>query len=310
MSDGVADSAAPEVSEEVTRLAELGRKGTVEFRDPLAPKTFERPAGVPEKFWDPLTGAVNTEALLKSYTELEKLRSQPKQEEVQTPAAEADTPAVEEKPEEDPEEQPEGEAEGEPEGQEDGSDDEAGEENGDEPPALTSAIEAAQAAYAETGELSAEAREPLLAQGISNEQIDFYLQGVKAAEQALYSAAYEAAGGEETYKEAVQWASTNWSEKQIAAFNAATGDPQAIKMVVKGLVSEFREANPGEGRLTNINTGVSRGDVYNDIREFHADLAKADATRDQLARSKAVDKLRRSREAKTIVSNRRQPFGN
>ena len=32
----------------------------------------ERPADVPEKFWDAATGAVRTEALLKSYAELER----------------------------------------------------------------------------------------------------------------------------------------------------------------------------------------------------------------------------------------------
>jgi len=32
----------------------------------------ERPADVPEKFWDAATGTVRTEALLKSYAELER----------------------------------------------------------------------------------------------------------------------------------------------------------------------------------------------------------------------------------------------
>jgi hypothetical protein len=39
---------------------------------PLADAPAERPAGVPEKFWDRESGAVRTEALLKSYLELER----------------------------------------------------------------------------------------------------------------------------------------------------------------------------------------------------------------------------------------------
>lgn len=39
-------------------------------------ETTPRPAEVPEKFWDPATGALRTEALLKSYGELERRLSQ------------------------------------------------------------------------------------------------------------------------------------------------------------------------------------------------------------------------------------------
>jgi hypothetical protein len=39
---------------------------------PPPPEPAERPAGVPEKFWDREAGAIRTEALLKSYVELER----------------------------------------------------------------------------------------------------------------------------------------------------------------------------------------------------------------------------------------------
>jgi hypothetical protein len=41
-----------------------------------APRKAERPADVPEKFWDEAAGAIRVEALLKSYRELEKRLSQ------------------------------------------------------------------------------------------------------------------------------------------------------------------------------------------------------------------------------------------
>ena len=37
-----------------------------------SPSPPARPEGVPEKFWDAAAGALRTDALLKSYTELEK----------------------------------------------------------------------------------------------------------------------------------------------------------------------------------------------------------------------------------------------
>src|SRR5690606_42056982 len=56
LSDLVED-AVPEVAEQATEQAE-------------APA--ERPAGVPEKFWDGDAGQIRTDALLKSYLELER----------------------------------------------------------------------------------------------------------------------------------------------------------------------------------------------------------------------------------------------
>jgi hypothetical protein len=43
--------------------------------------------------------------------------------------------------------------------------------------------------------------------------------------------------------------------------------------------------------------------------EFTQDLDRADQQRDKVARRKAIDKLRRSREAGTVKSERRSPFG-
>jgi hypothetical protein len=43
--------------------------------------------------------------------------------------------------------------------------------------------------------------------------------------------------------------------------------------------------------------------------EFQQDLSKADREFDKVARRKAIDKLRRSRAAGTVKSQRRSPFG-
>ncbi|RUT86780.1 hypothetical protein, partial [Mesorhizobium sp. M7A.T.Ca.US.000.02.2.1] len=59
---------------------------TSEPTGPEAPVQTDRPAHIPEKFWDADTKSVRTEALLQSYGELEKKVGAPK-EEVQTPPA-------------------------------------------------------------------------------------------------------------------------------------------------------------------------------------------------------------------------------
>lgn len=304
MPDGVENSAEVQVSEETQRLAELGRSGTLPPVDPLAPPLSEtpRPAHIPEKFWDKVKGEVRLEEMAKSYAELEsKIGQKPAEEKPEGEAEEKPEGETEAKPEGETEEQPEGEAEEKPEGE------------GDEPAPLvpTDVLTAAQAAFAEKGELDADARAPLHAVGVTDEQIDFYIAGVKALEASIWTAAEEAAGSIADLEAARQWAAANWSEKKIAAYDSQTGDVETVGDAVRTLMADYRKANPGEGRLTNLNGAPVKGDVYTDIKDFHKDLADADAVRDQAARKAAIDKMRRSRQAKSLKNTpRRQPFGN
>lgn len=310
MTEGVEETVeTPSVSEETQRLAELGRTGVVEHRDPNLPKLSEtpRPAHIPEKFWDPVEGVIRVEELAKSYTELEKMKAPKASEETTEESTEETSEEATEEVEETPEEATE-ETEEETEG---------GEEEEEEQPApdptevVTSAVEAAANAYRETGEVGAEQREALNKVGISNEQIDRYIAGVKAEEAALWGAAEEVAGDMDTLQAAREWAAEHWSEKKIAAFDAQTGDVETVRDAVETLMKDYRKAVPSEGTLTNKTSGMTRGDVYTDVKDFHKDLAEADRIGDKKARKAAVDKMRRSRAAKTIKSGpRRQPFGN
>lgn len=283
-------------------------KGAVEHRDPNLPKLHPAPEGIPEKFWDPVEGKMRTDDLLKSYSELEKKIGQGRSNDS---SGDEDEPEDAAPPAEDDEEGSEKEADDDT--SEDDSEDKEGDEKDDQEDAdeapLQAAIDAAQKSYAETGELSAEDRKPLHEAGISDEQIDLYLQGVKATEDALRTSAAEAAGSEENLNAAMQWAAENWSEKKILAYNAMTGDVETVGTAVAGLMADFRKANPGEGKLTNINSGISRGDVYGSMDEFQQDLAKADRVGDQVARRKALQKLRRSKQAGSVKSApRTSPF--
>lgn len=273
-----------ELSEETQRLAELGRNGTAPEPAP-EPEKPTRPDNVPEKFWDAEKGEVNQEALLKSYLELEKGRGKP---EGDPPADDADA----------------ADTDGDP-------DDDTGEKQDPPNEALTSAIAAAQEAYvASGGDLPQEHKDALVAAGIPAEALETYIAGVKATERALEASAHEAAGSPEAFAEATAWAAENWSPEEIAAFNASVGNPALVKTTVKGLMASFREANPGEGRLTNINNGPVTGEVYTDKSEFLKDLAAADAAGDKAARIKAVQKLERSKKAGTVkeVTPRTGPF--
>jgi hypothetical protein len=302
MADGVQTEAETEESGVVeTTLGGKEFRGTIEATDPTAPKLTPAPEGVPEKFWDPVEGKLRTEDLIKSYSELEKRIGAPKED-----AAEASEEDDEDGQEGSEEEAQEG-ADEDPDGEQDGGEEEQeGDDNDAEPAAFEAAVAAAQAVYAETGDLDEEARAPLKKLGINDEQINFYIEGVKAKEAALQGAAVDAAGSAEDLQAAMAWAGAGgWSKKAIIAFNAQMGEVETVGPAVAGLMAAFRKAEPGEGRLTNKTTGLSRGDVYESMDEFSQDLAKADKLRDKVARKKAIDKLARSRAAGTIQSEQR-----
>lgn len=271
------------LSPEVAALAALGRgeeapaANVADGQDtPAPPQAPQRPDHVPEKFWDAEKGEVRTDALLKSYTELEKTRG---------------------KPQEPPAELKDGE---------EGADDKAkaGEDGGasDEAPAGIPAelFTDAQVEFAETGDLSAETREKIIASGIPSEFLDTYLAGVKALSASLTEAVYNAAGGQENYDAAVAWARENWSEAKVSKFDTALNDPDLMPTMVTALISEFRGAVPGEGNLTRPSGGVDTGDLYTSPDEFTRDLAKADEAGDVIARRQAVAKLERSKKAGTL----------
>lgn len=266
---------------------------TPEFDPFRKAELHERPDNIPEKFWDAEKGQLNTDALLKSYSDLEKQFSSANESAgavVDDEEGEPSGSAKEEAKEETTEEKPEG------------SDDSSKET----PAALTGALEAARTAYAETGELSAEVRAPFLAAGISDAQIDLYLQGVKAQEAGLKQAALKAAGVDDyaAIEAAIAWASANWSPKKIDAFNLQANDVETIGGAVKVLFNDYREANPSEGKLLAVHGGTNRGDVYGSRDEYSVDLEKADAMSNpaerRLARNAAVEKMRRSLRAKSI----------
>jgi hypothetical protein len=286
------ENATGEVTENLAGTASF----TVEASapDPMRPSIEPKPApeGIPEKFWDADKGEVRLAEMAKSYAELEAKFSAPKEE------TEAATEESEETSEEVTEESTEESTE---ETTEETSEEEESSEETSEA-SLADAMTAAQTAYAETGELSAEVRAPLLEAGISNEHIDLYLAGVKAYEEGLKSAAMKAAGVEDyaEVQKAVEWAAKNWSPKKIEAFNAQSGDVETVGLAVTALFKDYRGAEPGEGRLTNVTSGTNRGDVYSDRLEFDRDLAKADTARDPLARKAAVAKMERSIKAGSL----------
>jgi hypothetical protein len=219
----------------------------------------ERPENVPEKFWNAETGEVNTEALLKSYSELEKARSAPKDGEQATGEEAAAQEAVES----------------------------AGLD-----------MEALSAEYATNGSLTEESYEALAKVGITKDMVQAYITGQEAQAAALQQELLEPLGGNmEAYEEMTSWAADNLDDKAIDDFNKVleSGNTSAIKMAVQNLHAKYTDANGSEPGRQLSGKGTSSGtSVYESTADLMKDMQNPEYERNPAFRAKVEQKLARS----------------
>lgn len=243
-----------------------------------------RPENVPEKFWDAANNRVNTEALLKSYSELERARSTPAAPAEQAPATAApETPA-----------QPEDSAKIVP---------PAGDETPESPAAATPVAQVIEtlASKFETGEIGDGDFAAAEAAGLPRNVIETYFAGLKALEAAAALTAHEVAGGKEAFENARSWAANNLSAADLEYYNGAVSDPKTSRQAVEWLVAKHRAANPAEGAfVADSAPAVTAGAVYTAQAQVTADMASLKYKTDPAFRAEVAEKLARSRAQGTL----------
>lgn len=222
-----------------------------------------RPEGVPEKFWDAEKGVVNTEALLKSYSELEKSRTAPADD-----TAEAADPATAEAAEE---------------------------ATGAEPGSLTPFFEE----FSTSGALGEESYAKLAAMGFDKEVVDTYIRGHQAAADSFTNDVVSAVGGAEAATEVRTWAAEARAQdpelnKLVDAFNKAieTNDAVNAKLSLAAIQAAYTKANGKEPArdLTNGKPGSSMGG-YSSHDEYMLDVKNAEYKTNQTFRDKVAARL-------------------
>lgn len=220
-----------------------------------------RPEHVPEKFWDAEKGIVNTEALLKSYGELERSRSKPADQQQQAtddktvpkPAAMSDEnkPATEQKPA-DQQQTPE-----------------------QQQAARVDAVNAASAEIQKDGKLSDATYATLEKVGYNRATVDEYISGQRARAQLVINEIHAAAGGQEEFGKMVNWGKANYTPAEQKAFDAAlrSGDSAQATLAVNGLKARF-SADFGRDAQTRVNGDNGRAATGNAFQS-QAELMKA-----------------------------------
>lgn len=237
-----------------------------------APATPQRPEHVPEKFWDAETGTVNTEALLASYSELEKARSKPQEGADGAPADEG------------------GEGEG------DGSDGDQTPPEGDQtPPATTyeATVQKAEAELTENGALTEETYADFEKQGISRERIDQHLAGQAALFELRKIHVEREVGGEDAYASILAWAGSHYTAEEAEAYNKTVfgADKAAALAAAKALKQRYEDAMGTDGKIVTDGTGGAAPGGYASRDEWRADLRNPEYKKSEAFRANVRKKL-------------------
>ena len=183
-------------------------------------------------------------------------------------------------------------------------DDETSPEEVEEPSAHETLLSEASAEYYDKGELTPETMEKLTSMS-SEDLLSTYMKMQQDAPQAEPVADLsdkqvenikELAGGEEQYGQLVGWAAENLPEEAVKGFDSLieSGNEQAIRLAVRGLMAEYENQNGFEGQMLSGKAAVDKMDVSRSQAEVVQAMGDPRYDRDPAYRQDVFAKLERS----------------
>ncbi|MEW5249917.1 capsid assembly protein [Microbulbifer sp. 2201CG32-9] len=231
----------------------------------------QRPDDIPEKFWDADKGEVNVAALLKAQQDAEAALRKQSSNESQKDDAQG--------------------------GEGDKADKGTGGESG-----LSNPVEAAQAEFAEKGELTTETYSALEKAGMPREMVDNYIAGQQALVGSIENAAFSAFDGtRESYTRATEWAAANLEPSEIQALNVqlTSTNPAIVKAGAEALAQKYT-ANADIDPSVNI-SGQSNNTVtgghFKSSHELTQAMADPRYAKDPAYRAEVQQKIERASRA-------------
>lgn len=258
-------TAFPEGADPSTYASSL--KTGAEAASETKTSTGERPAHIPEKFWDAATGTARVEDMMKSYAELEqRLRGGQKEEAAPSLKIEKSEDATE----------------------------------GANP--LTSAFENFAKVYEDSkGAVGDETIAEIVKLGVPEAVIANYMAGLEALGRENLGKAYTAAGGAEKFDAATEWASKGGlTDAEIASYNTLVENPATATQGIEWLIGKFSSARPSEGAFVASQAGAATGDTFRNKSEMYAAMNDPQYRSNPAFRQDVAEKLARSKAASTL----------
>jgi hypothetical protein len=161
-----------------------------------------------------------------------------------------------------------------------------------------------QAEFNETRDVSEEGR-AAIAKGLEKQfgkdaraLVDDFIEGQKMRLSNVENQVHQQAGGKDQYAAMMQWASTNMSAQEIAAYNTAmgTGDFNSMSLAVDGLKSRFTKAVGSAPKLLSGDNSIA-----NNSGGFGSTFEMTQAMKDPRYRTDPV--YRKGVEQRAMKSN-------
>lgn len=151
--------------------------------------------------------------------------------------------------------------------------------------------------FAKSGELSAESYDKLAKAGYDRDLVDNYIAGQQARAAQFEGSIKSEVGGDEAYVAMTEWAKSNMTPSEIAAYNAAvsSGNPDQAKLAALGLSAKYQKAVGSDPqRLLGGQGGTSSSDVFESMAQVTAAMRDPQYKADPAFRAKVQAKLGRS----------------
>ena len=211
----------------------------------------ERPDWLPEKFNSP-------EDLAKSYTELEKKLSAPKETPADDEATTDETPT-------------------------------------DKNESTTPNFDKFSQEFADGGALSEDSFAELEQMGYPKEMVETYIQGMQSTQEADANTVMAVAGGEDGYKDLIDWARDNMAANELEVYNTmvANGTDNA-KMAVEWMMSKREAAGDTEPNLVSGKAQAASKDEFRSTAQVVAAMKDPRYGKDSAYTKDVEQKLGRS----------------
>ncbi|HIF9256527.1 TPA: capsid assembly protein [Photobacterium damselae] len=148
---------------------------------------------------------------------------------------------------------------------------------------------------AETGELSEESLAELEKHGFSRQYMEQYVSGIEAQRELAEARAFASVGGEDNYREMMEWAGANLPEESIDKFNDAVLDENLRDRAIKELADFYRsEVGTGGDLLMGDRPAKTSSNVYTSFEQLVADQSDPRYDADPAYRAMVMKKLSRS----------------
>ena len=148
--------------------------------------------------------------------------------------------------------------------------------------------------YAEKGELSENSYTELSNIGLTREVVDAYISGQQALAENKANSIMSTVGGQEQYKEMVDWASKNLSPQEVRAFNNTidNGSLEQAQLAIAGVQAKYNQNNAEPNLFSGTKADTNIG--YRSVGEMLADINDPRYSTDSAFRADVENKVKQS----------------